>query len=380
MLGAALRHRRTTRQNCGVSLIARALRHPRAQIKLASWKAIFAAVVAALLFGTTMPSALAQAKRGQTPQNLYEMVRAADLQLATIGYRLATANAGLCDRLEPATGLKLHTLDQFNASARDAAKAYFRFESPLAVEGVVAGSPAETAGVRAGDSIVRIASIDLSQGNWKAGTTQRLVAVEQALLALPIRDAIVVEILRKGAPLSFTLQPTPACQSRYELRIANDFEASADGSMVQISSRFLETFPADQVAAVVAHELSHNILHHRERLEARGVQYGIMSMMPGNAKYFRQTEIAADILSLTLLKNAGIDSGSAIAFWRVFGPRYSAKLLRSSTHPAWRDRVATMEREIAASATAGGAPLAPKILADRAAPLNGDWQSLMTRR
>lgn len=337
-------------------------------------------IAAVLLLCVTTQSALAQAKPGPAAQNLFEMVRAADMQLATIGYRLATANAGLCDRLEPATGLKLHTLDQFNAPMRYAAKTYFGFESPLAIEGIVAGSPAEVAGLRAGDSIVRIASVDLSQAGWKAGTTQRLVAVEQALLALPIRDAIVVDVLRKGTLLNLTIQPIPACRSRYELRIANDFEASADGAIVQISSRFLETFPTDQVAAVVAHELSHNILHHRDRLEARGVQYGILSILPGNAKYFRQTEIEADILSLTLLKNAGINSGSAVAFWRVFGPRYSAKLLRSSTHPAWRDRVATMEREITATATAGGTPLAPRILANRDTPLDGNWQAILSRK
>lgn len=302
------------------------------------------------------------------------------MELATIGYRLATSNAALCDRLEPSTGIKLHTLDQFNDSVRDAAKAHFNFESPLAVEGIVSGSPAEAAGLRAGDSIVRIGSIDSAQSAGKVGTTQRLVAAEQALAAFPIHDAVPVEILRKGETLRFTIQPVLACRSRFELRIANDFEASADGSMVQVSSRFLETFPSDQVAAVVAHELSHNILHHRARLEARGVQYGILSILPGNAKYFRQTEIEADILSLTLLKNAGIDSGSAVAFWRVFGPRYSDKLLRSSTHPGWRDRVATMEREIAANSASDGAPLAPKILANRDTPLNGNWQAILSRR
>src|SRR5687768_4993873 len=58
---------------------------------------------------------------------VFEAVRKADLDLGRIGWKLATANAALCDRLEPGLGFQLHTLDQFDDSSRDAARAHFGF-------------------------------------------------------------------------------------------------------------------------------------------------------------------------------------------------------------------------------------------------------------
>ncbi|RYG56010.1 MAG: peptidase M48 family protein, partial [Alphaproteobacteria bacterium] len=86
----------------------------------------------------------------------FEAIRQADLKVAGIGWRLASANAALCDRISAGTGLQLHTLDQFDSLTRDAAKAHFGFATPVAVEGVVPGSPADLAGLKADDSLVRV--------------------------------------------------------------------------------------------------------------------------------------------------------------------------------------------------------------------------------
>ena len=162
------------------------------------------------------------------------------------------------------------------------------------------------------------------------------------------------------------------------MAIAAGFDAQADGDLVQISSRFLETYPEDQVAAVVAHELSHNILRHRERLEARGVSFGMLSGLGSNVRYFRQTELQADILSVALLANAGYDPEAAVRFWRDFGPKRSGGILRGRSHPAWRDRVTTIEGAIAALGPER--PAHPAIVGSRSQPLDGDWQSLIVRK
>jgi hypothetical protein len=49
-------------------------------------------------------------------------------------------------------------------------------------------------------------------------------------------------------------------------------------------------------------------------------------------------------------------------------------MLRSRSHPAWRDRVAVIERAIAALPPNGLAR--PAVLAARTRPLDGDWQGL----
>lgn len=309
----------------------------------------------------------------------FEAVRAADLKLATIGWRLSVANAPLCDRLEPGLGLQLHTLDQFDSASRTAAQVHFGFATPVAVEGVVAGSPADRAGIRQDDSLVRVGPVDLAALPGKPETTQRLVAAQLAIANLPPAAAVEVEAIRAGAPIKLTVQPVPACRSRFELLLSSGYNARADGTMVQISSQFIEEYTPDQAAAAVAHEFSHNILHHRDRLEARGVDFGMLSGFGANVKYFRQTELQADLLSVYLLANAGYPPRAAIDFWNRFGPSKAGGIFRSRSHPHWRDRVATLEAEIAKLETVSARPMVPGVIAERSQPLSGDWQSLLIR-
>jgi hypothetical protein len=76
------------------------------------------------------------------PKAFFEALRAADLRLATIGYRLTSANAALCDRLQPQIGMPIHALNQYSAEARPNAIGVFGFETRLGVEAVVADGPA----------------------------------------------------------------------------------------------------------------------------------------------------------------------------------------------------------------------------------------------
>lgn len=309
----------------------------------------------------------------------FEAVRRADLSFATVGFRLATANAALCDRLEPGLGIQLHSLDQFDAAAREPARAYFGFAAPIAIEGVVAGGPADQAGLRQDDSLLQVGTVDLSAIPGKPGTTDRLVAAQLAIAALPPAAPVEVRYLRGGVAGSVTVAPVPACRSRFELLLGSSYQASADGTMVKIGARFLEEYPEQEFAAVTAHEFAHNILHHREKLEARGVTWGLLSGFGGSVKYFRQTELQADLLSVYLLANAGYSPRASLAFWQRFGPSKAGGFLRSRSHPHWADRVETIEAEIARIDADPTRPLVPAMLADRNAPLTGDWQSLIVR-
>jgi Zn-dependent protease with chaperone function len=310
---------------------------------------------------------------------LFEQLRASDLEMATIGWRLASSNAPLCDQLEPGLGLQLHTLDQFSPQLRDSARTYFKFATPVAIEGLVADSPAARAGLRPDDSVVRIGPVDIAAGTGKPGTTERLVAVQLAVANLPPAQPVEVQVIRNGAPLSVTVQPVPACRSRFELELSDAFEASADGSMVQVSSKLLDAYRGDRAVAAIAHEFSHNILHHRVRLDARGVTFGMLSGFGGNVKYFRQTEIQADILSVYLLANAGYDPKAAAAFWRDFGPKHAGSIFNSRSHPHWRDRVATLDAEAVRVEADSARPHVSGLIAARDQPLDGNWQALLVR-
>ena len=328
------------------------------------------AFFALLLTGATVPRDGAEAT--------FEAIRATDAGVARIGYRLATANAPLCDRLEPGLGLVLHTRSQYAAELREAAGRHFSLDGPVGVEFVIADSPAARAGVRADDSLLGIGAVRFAEPDVVAeASTAALIEAVAAITTLPPAQRVDVRGRRSGSSYTRTVEPVPACRARFEVVIGSGFNALADGEMVQISSRFLNEYPEEEVAAVIAHELSHNILRHRERLEARGVSFGMLAGFGRNASYFRQTELEADILSVSLLANAGYDPGGAVRFWRSYGPKHSGGILRSRSHPAWRDRVATIQRAI--SELESERPSRPALLAIRLRPLSGDWQSLLVK-
>lgn len=322
------------------------------------------------------PALVAAAAPVVEPGPPFEAIRAADAMLARIGYRLAAANAPLCDRLEPGLGLVLHTPAQYSGETREAAVRHFHFDGPVGVEAVVADSPAARAGIRADDSLLGIgtARFAAAEPQGKMSTVPLIDAIA-AIASQPSAQPLEAHGRRAGQPYTLAVEPRPACRTRFEIAIGSGFDAQADGEMVQVSSRFLDEYSEDEVAAVVAHELSHNILRHRERLEARGVSFGMLAGLGRNVRYFRQTELEADILSVSLLANAGYDPAAAIQFWRDFGPKRAGGILRSRSHPAWRERIATIERAIAELGPAR--PARPAVLASRDRPLDGDWRALL---
>ncbi|HEV7288005.1 peptidase M48 family protein [Sphingomonas sp.] len=307
---------------------------------------------------------------------LFEGFRAADMRLATTGFRLSTANAALCDREEPGHGIQIHTLDQYAPRPRPAVAAHFGFAGAVAVEGVVAGGPAEQAGVRADDTIVKFGTIAVAPQGEGAPSTDRLVALWTAVAALPPAAPIRVELLRNGTPLTLTIRPVPACRTRYELAITAALEASANGDLVRISSGYYDRFDVDLVAVVIAHELAHNILRHRERLKAVGAEFGFLSGFGRNADYFRQAELQADILAVHLLARAGYPADLASRFRQHPVAKARSGIFQSPSHPHWRDRLRVALAEEARIAADGpGAP----FVAERDSPLTGDWRPLVPK-
>lgn len=305
-------------------------------------------------------------------------MRTADLDLATIGYRLVTANVALCDRRAPAFGLVLHTQSQYSPDARAAVNSFFDFEGPVGVEAVVPASPAVVADVHVDDTILAIGQLHfISEDSEAPASTATLADIDARLATLAIDHPIAIEGRRHGDIYTRSIMPLPACRSRFELKVGPGFPASADGDLVQIGSKFLEDYPEDMVAAVVAHELAHNILHHREKLAARGVSFGVLAGFGRNVRYVRQAELEADQLSIALLANAGYDPEAAMRFWRIFGPRQAGGALRSRTHPAWQDRVIVLTRALEEFHLGRMGSQAVRLIRDR--PLNGDWQVFLRR-
>ncbi len=299
-----------------------------------------------------------------------EALRSEDARLAAIGYRLLTADAPLCREVQPEMGWALQALDQFDAPSRAAAKIAFGFESAVAVEAVVPDGPAARAGLVANDSLLSVAGAPLppGQAGAKAVVSTRN-AVEARLAALPPAAPVTIVLRHDGRDRAATVRPVPGCRSGIELVVDDGWLADSDGTRIRVGSRWLERFSDTEVAVIVAHELSHTILNHQQRLRAAGVSRGLLAEVGRNARLFRETEDDADQLSVSLLYNAGYDPTAAERFWHDKAPAIDGGLFHSRTHRGALERAARVAAERATIPANASRPYRPPVLATRDQPL-----------
>lgn len=288
-----------------------------------------------------------------------------DLRLATIAHRLVTANVTLCRDTVPASGMILHAQTQYDVPSQAVARQVFGFPSPISVEDVVPGSAAAAAGIRANDGLTALGSERFTANAQPPSSADRDAALDMLERQVtPIRATV----MRNGTRQEVRIAASAGCRGRFEVVLGPKMTAQSDGKVVQIGVRFFERYRDDETAVVVAHELAHVILRHRVRLEAAGVQGGLLGELGRNAQLGQAVELEADALGVVLLHNAGYDPASAARFWREHGSDIDGGLFRSRTHPATRRRIAAIEAA-AAAIPKGEQPFVPPILTQRDAPL-----------
>ncbi len=299
----------------------------------------------------------------------YRALRAIDLRLATIAHRLVTANAPLCDRTQPAPGVVLHAIDQYDPAGRGVVRQVFGFARPVAVEAVVPGAAADRAGLVADDGLVSIGGHAMPAPRSGDATSATRDAAAAILAATPAGPAPWV-VERGGTARTVTIDAPVGCRAAFEVLLGPAMAASSDGHTVQIGVRFFERYSDEEVAAVVAHELAHTVLRHRARLEAAGVKWGLLSEFGRNGRLFRRTETEADLLGAGLMRNAGYDPAVAVSFWRDHGGDVDGGLFRSRTHPSSKARADAIAAEIATMPADRGVFYRPPPIATRDQPLN----------
>lgn len=326
--------------------------------------------VSRLAVALMLVATAAVAGAGAVEPSYWTALRAVDGRMAAIAYRLTTGNAALCRDLQPVTGLQLHAIDQYAGPEQAGARAAFGFAGPVVVETVVPGSPAADAGIEPDDVVVAVDGLPMPvppRGGVATSATRD--AANELFAQQDTRAPLTLTLARGGVSRTVTLRAQPGCRSAFEVLLGPGLAAQSDGRIVQVGARFFERYDDAEVAAVVAHELSHTILLHRARLEAAGVHWGLLAELGRNGRLFRTTEADADRLSVHLLRNAGYDPQAAVRFWREEGGKIDGGLFRSRTHPSAKVRAAAIAAEVETLPPAGAPDTMPAVLATRDAPL-----------
>lgn len=272
--------------------------------------------------------------------------QAHEARLLSIGWRLARANAALCQRSPSAIGLMLANVRQFKDP--DRARAALRIDGDVIVEAVASGSPAQAAGLRAGAQVLAIGGQSVTalsdpQAKGDAAADMLHDRIDSQLAA---SGRVTLRVASPGgAPRDVTIVGQPACRARFAMLKAGT-SAGTRGFIIEISVQLLAETPSDDEAAtMVAHELAHNVFGHWQRTLATG---------KNNYVATRRSEREADRMAPWLMANAGYDPAAAPRFFAAWGPRHSGGMTRSPTHDSWQDRVAAVTAELPAIAAARG--------------------------
>jgi hypothetical protein len=307
-------------------------------------------VVAGLgLLALAAPASLSATNDSLSP------LRLQDERLLRVAEPILAGNLALCERTMPDLGVALQSTDQYPRGATPP------FAAPVAFAAVLPGSAAAQAGIQRDDGLLSIAG--------------RPVAKRADLTASPLRDSafaeladhppgtpLVLEVVRAGQTQQVTLTPGQECRALIEVLADNGNDARSDGRVVQIAFGLVTRVNDSQLAAIVAHELAHSILRHRDRLSAADVRKGLLGEFGRNGRLNRQAEVEADRLSVYLLANAGLDPRAAPDFWRSkLGKRLSGGIFHDAAHPSAGARARLLDEEIARRAAAG-APAYPADL------------------
>lgn len=290
---------------------------------------------------------------------------AQEARVAAIGFRLTTANAAWCPMLQPQFGWIWGDPRLYPTADRSVLPIVYGtrdLDAPY-IAGIAPGSPAAAAGLRVGTPVARANGTPIPPGE-DGDPFARIAALETLFAALPAHASATIGDARGQ---DWVVTPVAGCASDFRLEDRDREGAVADGRVVYVDAglaRFSES--DEELAAAMAHELAHNILRHRARLDAAGVDRGLGKQFGRSAQLFRQTEVEADRLSVWLLANAGYDPNAAVRFWTRFGQRKGKPWFQPGTHPRWKDRVASFASEIRAidAARAAGRPLEPPLIAN----------------
>lgn len=299
-------------------------------------------------------SALGSGRVTAPQQTQGSTLRDEDLRVAAIGYRLALAGRDLCPVQAPVTGMLLHHLAEYERADRLAMIAAGLGRGP-GVLAVVAGSPADVAGLRAGDVLLAVNGTPFPSPSEIAATTDSevwrplLEASEKMLLDQFARGPATLSVLRGGEALNLSLAAEKGCPLRIRLARSSQKDAfTVRGHIIVTTALLGLAANDDELAFAIAHEMAHVVLGHTQRLKAARVpRNGLFRGVGRSGRIVRETESEADQLGGRIMLAAGYDPGRGALLLKRLGSGGGLGLF--ATHAGDDKRIAAMQALTAAT-------------------------------
>jgi hypothetical protein len=330
------------------------------------------------------PESLDQEARVQQELR-FRMAYEQQQRVARVTFPMLVAAAQMCGAsVHFVTGMSFSNRRSFEYGSE--AIAVLGLTDEIKVTSVIPGSPADLAGVRAGDLLVEVGGSAVSKG---AGATEALTTKLQQLS----NDgrSFKLKLARDGVLQQTSVVPAKACAFSAAAIDGDVVNAFADGSNVAITVGMLRFVQDDmELALVVSHELAHNLMKHvaaKSNNEVVGVLMTVAIFataiagrgangpnpqisqlasvpMPSRTSFSREFEAEADYVGLYMMARAGLQIDRAPQFWRRMGAAYPAsnRSAFGASHPTDAYRMLALEetvREIQRK-IGEGVPLVPE--------------------
>ena len=247
--------------------------------------------------------------------------------------------------------------------------------SVLSVWHVVKGSPAEKAGMRAGDKIVAI-----NNKTFKSYQDYRNKLIRSYdYVPKGFAPVVTFTVKRDTSTISIPVRSKRISKFRTLLVHNRTKNAFANGVAVYVPTGMMEWVESDaELQFVIAHELAHNIEKHIEKTKnnalvasmigqvldnAIGAYTGLgylglseLGRVAGRLRYSHAFEIESDYLAMYFLANTGVDTRLVTDIWRKMNDASEDSGDYSLTHPSYPERTIYLlatDKEIKEKQSAG---------------------------
>lgn len=292
-----------------------------------------------------------------------------NLRLYRVYFEVATKGVEICPKTQRITGVYWALNTDKTDFGRAMQRVYGLGAYPK-VLATVAGSPADQAGIRAGDEILSIYGVPATN---TTETAKRMLETTDPRMPVHVR--------RGGQEMTLEVHRVLACAYPVVLRPDRALNAFADGGKIYITRGMMEFAHTDEeLALVVGHEMAHNAMKHLEAKKANAAgglladialavitkgAYNQASFSNAAGQAFSQEfEAEADYVGLYLMAHTSYSIEDAPKFWRRMAAASPANIRGSmnASHPATPYRMVALEatvKEIDAK-RAKGLPLLPE--------------------